>query len=67
LQVAFRALGFELKKAEAMKILNDHDKENTQRIDFDSFFKVGEFRGIRSSCCLAVVQWFMKLTKEHLA
>ncbi|KAG6840901.1 Calcium-binding component of the spindle pole body (SPB) half-bridge [Blastosporella zonata] len=37
LKVAMRALGFDLKKAEVLKLLRDHDKSNSQTMDFESF------------------------------
>jgi hypothetical protein len=46
LKVAMRALGFELKKAEVLKILRDHDKMGHNLMEFDDFAKISE--------CLAV-------------
>ncbi|KAJ2936374.1 hypothetical protein H1R20_g717, partial [Candolleomyces eurysporus] len=40
LKVAMRALGFDLKKAEVLKILRDHDKGNHSLMDFEDFAKV---------------------------
>ena len=42
LKVAMRALGFDLKKAEVLKILRDHDKTGHGLMDFDDFAKVSE-------------------------
>lgn len=44
LKVAMRALGFELKKAEVLKILRDHDKSGHNLMEFDDFAKI-------SKCC----------------
>lgn len=35
-----RALGFDLKKAEVLKILRDHDKHGHGLMDFDDFSKI---------------------------
>ncbi|OAV99314.1 hypothetical protein PTTG_04595 [Puccinia triticina 1-1 BBBD Race 1] len=40
LKVAMRALGFELKKPEILKILRDHDKQGQGLIEFNEFDKV---------------------------
>ncbi|KDR85761.1 hypothetical protein GALMADRAFT_51572 [Galerina marginata CBS 339.88] len=40
LKVAMRALGFDLKKAEVLKLLRDHDKENVGLMDFQDFAKI---------------------------
>jgi centrin-3 len=42
LKVAMRALGFELKKPEILKILRDHDKQGQGLIEFNEFDKVSE-------------------------
>jgi centrin-3 len=42
LKVAMRALGFDLKKAEVLKILRDHDKTGHGMMDFEEFAKVSE-------------------------
>ncbi|PFH49063.1 hypothetical protein AMATHDRAFT_64003 [Amanita thiersii Skay4041] len=36
-KVALRALGFDLKKAEILKLLKDHDKPPHSRLSFDDF------------------------------
>ena len=38
-----RALGFDVKKQEVLKILKDFDKDNLGLIDFDNFNKVSKF------------------------
>jgi hypothetical protein len=43
LKVAMRALGFELKKPEILKILRDHDKQGQGLIEFNEFDKVSKF------------------------
>ncbi|KAI8910323.1 hypothetical protein EDD86DRAFT_225766 [Gorgonomyces haynaldii] len=40
LKVAMRALGFDVKKQEVIKILKDYDKNNAGLIEFDDFNKV---------------------------
>ena len=42
LKVAMRALGFDMNKAEVLKILRDHDKTNHGLMDFEDFAKVSE-------------------------
>ena len=42
LKVAMRALGFDLKKAEVLKILRDHDKTGHQLMEYDDFVKISE-------------------------
>lgn len=43
LKVAMRALGFDLKKAEVLKLLRDHDKTGNQLMDFEDFAKISTF------------------------
>ncbi|TKY85203.1 hypothetical protein EX895_006283 [Sporisorium graminicola] len=40
LKVAMRALGFDLKKAEVLKLLRDHDKTNSGLLEWDDFNKI---------------------------
>ncbi|KDQ15605.1 hypothetical protein BOTBODRAFT_31495 [Botryobasidium botryosum FD-172 SS1] len=40
LKVAMRALGFDLKKPEVLKILRDHDKQGHGLMEFDDFAKI---------------------------
>ncbi|KAJ7508348.1 hypothetical protein B0H11DRAFT_1952647 [Mycena galericulata] len=40
LKVAMRALGFDMKKAEVLKILRDHDKSGHGLMDFEDFAKI---------------------------
>ena len=40
LKVAMRALGFDMKKAEVLKILRDHDKSGHGVMEFDDFAKI---------------------------
>jgi centrin-3 len=42
LKVAMRALGFDLKKAEVLKILRDHDRGNQNLMSFEDFAKISE-------------------------
>lgn len=39
-----RALGFEYKKPEILKLLKDHDKNGSGRIDFNDFNKLSTGR-----------------------
>lgn len=43
LKVALRALGFDLKKAEVLKLLRDHDRQGSGQMQFDDFAKVGRW------------------------
>jgi centrin-3 len=49
LKVAMRALGFDLKKAEVLKILRDHDKSGHGLMDFEDFAKISASRPILQS------------------
>lgn len=42
LKVAMRALGFDLKKAEVLKILRDFDKSGQGLMEFQDFSKVSK-------------------------
>jgi centrin-3 len=42
LKVAMRALGFDLKKAEVLKILRDHDKTGHNLIEYEDFAKISK-------------------------
>lgn len=42
LKVAMRALGFDLKKAEVLKLLRDHDKSNHGLMEYEDFAKISE-------------------------
>lgn len=42
IQVALRALGFEYKKPDLLKMLKEHDKNGSNRIDFGDFSKLGK-------------------------
>jgi centrin-3 len=46
IQVALRALGFEFKKPDLLKMLKEHDKNGSNRIDFNDFSKLGKAEGI---------------------
>ena len=45
LKVAMRALGFDLKKAEVLKILRDHDKTGHNLIEYEDFAKISKHCG----------------------
>lgn len=40
LKVAMRALGFDMKKPEVLKLLRDHDKSGHGLMDFEDFAKI---------------------------
>ena len=40
LKVAMRALGFDLKKAEVLKILKEYDKTGRNLMEYDDFVKI---------------------------
>lgn len=42
-KVAMRALGFDVKKADVLKILKDYDREATGKITFQDFNEVGVY------------------------
>ena len=42
MQVAIRALGFEVKKADVQKILKDCDKEGKRKITFQDFNEISK-------------------------
>lgn len=42
LKVALRALGFDMKKAEVVKMMRDNDSQGDGLMDFDSFQKISE-------------------------
>lgn len=42
-KVAMRALGFDVKKADVLKILKDYDRESTGKITFEDFNEVGVY------------------------
>jgi centrin-3 len=42
LKVAMRALGFELKKAEVLKLIRDHDRQGDNLMDYADFEKISE-------------------------
>ena len=44
-KVAMRALGFDLKKAEVLKILKDHDRNGSQLLHYNDFVTISELTG----------------------
>ena len=59
LKVAMRALGFDMKKAEVLKILRDHDKTGHGLMDFEDFAKISE-------CAEdAFLMWGFELTRSR--
>lgn len=49
-KVALRALGFEFKKPEILKMLKENDKNNTNRIEFAEFNKLSKLL-VLFFCC----------------
>ena len=41
-----RALGFDLKKAEVLKIIRDQDKHGSGKMEFDEFIKLSMLLGL---------------------
>ena len=39
-----RALGFDVHKAEVMKLLREYDREEAAKMSFDNFYEVSECR-----------------------
>lgn len=53
LKVAMRALGFEMKKAEVLKLLRDNDRAGDGLMDFEAFQRISEWclrRWVVESC-----------------
>ena len=42
-QVAMKALGFDVKKAEALKLLKDYDRDGTGNMFFEDFYDISAF------------------------
>lgn len=42
LKVAMRALGFDLKKAEVLKLLRDHDRRGDGLMEWEDFSRISE-------------------------
>ena len=49
LKVAMRALGFDLKKAEVLKLLRDHDRRGENLMDWEDFSRISECNVILGS------------------
>jgi centrin-3 len=47
LKVALRALGFDMKKAEVVKMMRDNDRQGDGLMDWDAFQKISEYQGWR--------------------
>ena len=41
-----RALGFDVKKADVLKIMKDYDREASGKISFDDFNEVSKYQNI---------------------
>lgn len=50
LKVALRALGFDMKKAEVVKMMRDNDRQGDGLMDFDSFQKISACRTVDGVC-----------------
>lgn len=51
-QVAMRALGFEVKKVDVLKILKDYDREGNGKITYEDFSEVGKLNQCAGWCQL---------------
>ena len=52
-----RALGFDVKKADVLKILRDYDREGTGKISFEDFNEVSKYMSY-SKILIMHVQFF---------
>lgn len=43
LKVAMRALGFDLKKAEVLKLIRDYDRQGDDLMEYDDFVKISGY------------------------
>ena len=76
LKVAMRALGFDLKKAEVLKIIRDHDKSGHGLMDFEDFVKISTSRShlLVSRTCgtltdiahLSAFRWVLRSVSERI-
>ena len=76
LKVAMRALGFDLKKAEVLKIIRDHDKSGHGLMDFEDFVKISTSRShlpvslicgtVREIAHLSAFRWVLRLVSERI-
>ena len=66
LKVAMRALGFDLKKAEVLKILRDHDKSGHGLLEFEDFVKISAFLELISLivCWIVSSDWNGSLSER---
>lgn len=51
LKVAMRALGFDLKKAEVLKLLRDNDRRGEGLMEWEDFSKISESRSLCGEAC----------------
>jgi hypothetical protein len=56
LKVAMRALGFELKKAEVLKLIRDHDRQGDDLMEYDDFVKISELLTLVVHVCACVIE-----------
>lgn len=50
LKVALRALGFDMKKAEVVKMMRDNDRQGDGLMDWDAFQKISESLSTQIGC-----------------
>lgn len=60
-KVAMRALGFDVKKADILKILKDYDREATGKITFEDFNEVGVY--FNSLCNHQLLENYLTILK----
>ena len=76
LKVAMRALGFDLKKAEVLKIIRDHDKSGHGLMDFEDFVKISTSRShlhvsrvydtVTEIAHLSAFRWVLRSVSERI-
>lgn len=54
-----RALGFEVKKVDVLKILKDYDREGNGKITFEDFSEVGKI------CAQYLQNWLINQSLVH--
>lgn len=63
-----RALGFEVKKADVLKVMKEYDKEATGKITFDDFYEVSKYYHYGNAFlifCLCIYQCLVSVCHMH--
>lgn len=67
-QVAMRALGFEVTKEEVRKLMQEYDREETGSISFDDFMEISTcMRGRAHVCARACARTTLPTLRAHLS